>query len=115
MDILYNEKMLSCDLKCKLQAHYGPSIATITNGTRSKLSNYDEVIQGISLGDYISKDTTVKYNNISVDSTIQVAVLTPSIHTFAGSHTAGELVVKHKGNLKHDALCVQIITKTSNN
>tara|TARA_A100001015_G_scaffold23722_1_gene26825 strand:- start:5710 stop:6618 length:909 start_codon:yes stop_codon:yes gene_type:complete len=115
MNIQYNKKMLSCDLKCKLHASYGTSTATITNGIISKLSNYDETIQGISLGNYISKDTKVKYNNISVDSTIQVAVFTPSIHKFNGHHTAGELVVLHKGNGKYVAICIPIITNTSNN
>lgn len=115
MNIQYNEKMLSCNLKCKLQAHYGSSIATITNGTMSKLSNYDETIQGISLGDYISKDTKVKYNNISVDSTIQVAVLTPSVHKFNGEHTAGELIIVHKGNGKVVTVCIPIITNTTKN
>ena len=80
MNIEYDKKMISCDLKCKLVANYGNSTATITNGVMSKLSN--ESIQGISLGDYTSKDTNVKYNNISIDSTIQVAIFTPSIHLF---------------------------------
>jgi len=115
MNIQYDEKMLSCNLKCKLQANYGRSTATITNGTMSKLSNFDKTIQGISLGDYISKDTKVKYNNISVDSTIQVAVFVPSIHKFNGHHTAGELIALHKGNGKHVAICVPIITNSSNN
>lgn len=115
MNIQYNEKMLSCNLKCKLEANYGNSTATITNGMMNKLSNSNEDIQGISLGDYSSKDTKVKYNNLSVDSTIQVAVFTPSIHTFNGHHTAGELIVLHKGNGKHVAVCIPIITNTSNN
>ena len=115
MNIQYNKQILSCNLKCKLQAYYGSSIATITNGTMSKLSNYDNTIQGISLGDYISKDTKVKYNNISVDSTIQVAVFVPSIHTFNNHHTAGELLVLHKGNGKHVAICIPIITNSTNN
>ena len=112
MNIQYDKKMLSCNLKCKLEANYGSSTATIANGV---LSNYNEDIQGISLGDYISKDTKVKYNNLSVDSTIQVAVFTPSIHTFNGHYTAGELIVLHKGNGKHVAICIPIITNTSSN
>ena len=44
MNIQYNKKMLSCDLKCKLHASYGTSTATITNGIISNLSNYDASI-----------------------------------------------------------------------
>lgn len=113
MNIEYDTKMMSCDLKCKLLANYGNSTATITNGEMSKLSH--ESIQGISLGDYTSKDTKVKYNNISVDSTIQVAILTPSIHLFNKQKTAAELVVLHKGNGKYLAICIPIITNTSTN
>ena len=113
MNIEYDEKMISCDLKCKLVANYGNSTATITNGVMSKLSN--ESIQGVSLGDYTSKNTNVKYNNISIDSTIQVAILTPSIHLFNKQKTAAELVVLHKGTGKYLAICIPIITNTSTN
>lgn len=113
MNIEYNKKMISCDLKCKLIANYGNSTATIINGIISKQSN--ESIQGISLGEYTSKDTTVKYNNISIDSTILVTILTPSIHLFNKQKTAAELVILHKGNGKNLAICIPIITNTSTN
>ena len=113
MNIEYDKKMISCDLKCKLIANYGNSTATIINGEMSKLSR--ESIQGISLGDYTSKETKVKYNNISIDSTIQVAILTPSIHLFNKQKTAAELVILHKGNGKNLAICIPIITNTSTN
>lgn len=113
MNIEYDKKMISCDLKCKLVANYGNSTATIINGVINKQSN--ESIQGISLGEYSSKDTNVKYNNISIDSTIQVTILTPSIHLFNKQKTAAELVVLHKGNGKNMAICIPIITNTSTN
>ena len=53
MNIEYDKKMISCDLKCKLVANYGNSTATITNGIMNKQST--ESIQGISLGEYTSK------------------------------------------------------------
>lgn len=99
IDICAKNVAGKCDLKCDYQFKYSNSSCTATNrGNHIKLS-YDQ-----------TSIAPVIYNATSY-SVEQVRIYTPSLHSFCGTKSDGELIIVHRSNTGADQLLVCIPIK----
>lgn len=91
-----------CDLKCEFSFHYNDSVCVATNR-----GNY------ISLSYDTSSSPPVTYNSAAYDVT-EVRIYSPSLHSFNGTKTDGEIIIIHNSASGSNPLFVCIPVKSSN-
>lgn len=102
IDISSSNVSGTCDLKCDYKFKYQNSSCVGKN-----VGNY------ISLS-YDNSSSTITYNQIYY-YVKEVRIYTPSLHSFNGNKTDGELVIVHESNTGESPLLVCIPIKVSSN
>jgi len=92
----------NCSYKCAYSFRYNNSSCIATNRGEYISLSYDK-----------SSSPPVLYNNIGYDVS-ELRIYTPSLHSYSGSKTNGELIVVHTSNTGEKPLLVCIPIKSNN-
>lgn len=91
-----------CAYKCSYRFNYNNSSCIATNRGDYISLSYDK-----------SSSPPVSYNNIDYDVS-ELRIYTPSLHSYSGSKTNGELIIVHTSNTGETPLLVCIPIKSNN-
>jgi carbonic anhydrase len=102
IDISISSITGKCDLKCSYSFNYNNSSCVATNRGDYISLSYDK-----------SSKPPVSYNNTSYDVQ-EVRIYIPSLHSYSGSKSDGELIIVHTSNTGANPLLVCIPIKRNN-
>jgi len=92
----------NCDMKCAYSFFYNNSACIVTNKGGYLSIGYDK-----------SSAPPVVYNAAAYDVS-EIRIYTPSLHSYSGSKTNGEMIIIHKSNTGANDLLVCIPIKSNN-
>jgi len=96
MNIKATNQKGNCNIKCKLECNYHNSVCNVTNKDTYLSLSYDTV-----------PVPPVKFNDVDLDVK-EIRIYSPSLHQYEGNEEDAEMVILHKGNGEHMAVCVPI-------
>lgn len=102
IDISMSNITGNCDLKCSYTFHYNSSSCVATNRGDYISVSYDK-----------SSSPPVLYNATNYDVQ-EIRLYTPSLHSYNGTKTDGELIISHTSNTGASPLLVCIPIKSNN-
>lgn len=102
IDISMSKIKGKCDKKCSYSFRYNESSCVATNRGEYISMSYDK-----------SSSPPVIYNSSGYDVN-EIRLYTPSLHSYNGTKTDGELIIIHKSNIGYVSLLVCIPIKSNN-
>ena len=91
-----------CNTKCKLECKYHNSSCIAKNMEGYISLSYDQI-----------PEPPIKYNDVSLDVK-EIRIYSPSLHTYNGIHTDGEMLIIHKNHNTNLVVCIPIIKDDKN-